>query len=113
MGKSKKAKKEEPKEEVAPAWLEKLMPLQEQMAELQNTLDKQVTDTEVTPRAFQSQSHFRLLLAHTWPQSAPSECTYDVVLCGQISAAVLEHQKAVMPIYEARNDVVDKVPGFW
>jgi len=47
------------------------MPLQEQMTELQNTLDK------------------------------------------QISAAVLEHQKAVMPVYEARNNVVDKVPGFW
>merc|ERR1712166_184986 len=61
----------EPKEEAAPAWLEELMPLQEQMTELQNTLDK------------------------------------------QISAAVLEHQKAVMPVYEARNNVVDKVPGFW
>merc|ERR1711935_1260814 len=47
---------------------------------------------EVTARAFrlQSQSHFRLLLAHLATISAP-ECTYDVVLCGQISAAVLEH----------------------
>jgi hypothetical protein len=43
MGKSKKAKTEEPKEEAAPGWLEELEPLQERMTELQNTLDKQVT----------------------------------------------------------------------
>merc|ERR1711865_830898 len=31
----------------------------------------------------------------------------------KISEAATEHQKAVMPLYAARNDVVDKVPGFW